>query len=89
VNELLGKISSYNVFNYLLPGILFAVLAEQVIHRPIVQRDIVIGVFLYYFLGLVVSRFGSLIVEPALRLLSLVQFADYGDFIAAEKRTRN
>jgi hypothetical protein len=86
MNELLGKLSSYNVFNYLLPGIIFAILAGEIIHYPIVQRDIVTGAFLYYFLGLVVSRFGALIIEPLLKRLSFVRFADYKDFVAASKK---
>lgn len=86
MNELLSKLSSYNVFNYLLPGIVFAVLAGEIFHYPIVQRDILTGAFLYYFAGLVVSRFGSLIIEPLLKALSFVKFADYKDFIAVSQK---
>jgi hypothetical protein len=86
MNELLNKLSSYNVFNYLLPGIVFAVLAGEIIHYPIVPRDILTGAFLYYFVGLVVSRFGSLIIEPLLKALSFVKFADYKDFVAVSQK---
>lgn len=86
MNELLNKISSYNLFNYLLPGIIFAVLATEITRYSLVQRDILTGAFLYYFIGLVVSRFGSLIVEPLLKRLSFVKFADYKDFVAASKQ---
>lgn len=74
------------MFNHLLPGIIFAVLAGEIIHYPIVQRDILTKAFLYYFLGLVVSRFGSLVIEPLLKRLSFVRFGDYKDFIAASKK---
>jgi hypothetical protein len=86
MNELLNKITSYNVFNYLLPGIVFAIFAGEIIHYPIVQSDIFTGAFLYYFLGLVVSRFGSLIVEPLLKALSFVKFEDYKDYVDAAKK---
>ena len=86
MNELLNKISSYNIFNYLLPGTLFAILAGRVINRPLVQADIIVGLFLYYFFGLVISRFGSLIVEPILKGLKFVTFADYKDFVAASQK---
>ena len=86
MTELLNKISSYNVFNYLLPGIIFAILVGETIHYPVVRSDIFTGVFLYYFLGLVVSRFGSLIVEPLLKRLSFVKFADYKDFLDAAQK---
>ncbi len=86
MNELLAKLSSYNVFNYLLPGIVFAILAGDIIHYPIIQKDIVTGAFFYYFVGLVVSRFGSLIIEPLLKWLRFVKFADYKDFVAASQK---
>jgi hypothetical protein len=86
MNELLNKISSYNLFNYLLPGIIFAILAGDVVRYPIVQRDIITGAFLYYFVGLVISRFGSLIIEPLLKRLSFIRFADYKKFVDASKK---
>jgi len=86
MNELLSKLSSYNVFNYLLPGIVFAVLASETLHYSVPQRDILTSAFLFYFVGLVVSRFGSLVVEPLLKGLSFVKFADYKDFVAASKK---
>jgi hypothetical protein len=54
MKELLDKISSYNLFNYLLPGVLFATLAEYLTSYHLVQDDLVVGAFVYYFMGLVV-----------------------------------
>ena len=86
MKDILRKLSSYNLFNYLLPGIIFVVLAREVTHYSFIQQDIVIGMFLYYFIGLVVSRFGSLAIDPLLKRLSFIQFADYKDFVAASKK---
>jgi len=44
-----------------------------------------LGAFLYYFVGLVVSRIGSLIIEPFFRKIKLVKFSEYKDFIDATK----
>ncbi len=85
MKDLLSKLSSYNLFNYLLPGIIFVVLAKDLCNYSFIQQDIVIGVFLYYFIGLVISRFGSLVIEPLLRHVSFLKFADYKDFVAASK----
>lgn len=82
MNELLDKISSYNVFNYLLPGTLFAVLATKLTSYQLVQDDLLTAAFLYYFVGLVVSRVGSLVVEPVLKRIGFVTFAPYSDFVA-------
>jgi hypothetical protein len=85
VKEILDKLSSYNIFNYLLPGIVLAVLAGRLTHYSFIQQDIVIGAFLYYFIGLLISRVGSLLIEPVLKRFSFVRFADYKDFVAASK----
>ncbi|GAD89381.1 hypothetical protein VHA01S_019_00580 [Vibrio halioticoli NBRC 102217] len=85
MKELLTKISSYNLFNYLFPGALFVVLLEKLTHFSLRQDDLVLGVFFYYFLGLVISRMGSVFVEPALKKLRVVKFADYADYLPASK----
>lgn len=86
MKELLDRLSSYNLFNYLLPGILFVVMSKQFTRYSFIQNDIVLGVFVYYFIGMVVSRFGSLIIEPLLRRISFLKFADYKDFVTATKK---
>lgn len=85
MKELVEKLSSYNLFNYLLPGILFSVLASKYTKYSIIQSDIVIGVFVYYFVGLVISRIGSLVIEPLLKKVSIIRFAPYADFVEASK----
>lgn len=85
MNELLQKISSYNIFNYLLPGVLFAVLGTKFTMVDFLVDPVVLGLFVYYFYGLLVSRIGSLVVEPLLKKLGVVTFASYGDFIAASR----
>ena len=85
MDGLLDKISSYNIFNYLLPGSLFAVIADSVTDYRLIQEDIVVGLFLYYFIGLVVSRIGSLVVEPILKAVGFVTFVAYGKFVEASK----
>lgn len=86
MNDLLSKLSSYHFFNYLLPGCLFAVAATKITHRGFVEQNVVLGLFLYYFYGLVISRFGSLVIEPFLRWVHFITVADYGEFVAACKK---
>lgn len=86
MKELLEKISSYNLFNYLLPGIVFAVLLGIITSYSLLQENIIVGAFLYYFIGMVISRFGSLVIEPFLRKISFLKFADYKEFVAASKK---
>lgn len=85
MKDLLDKLSTYNVFNYLLPGVLFAAFVDGLTSLRVLQKDLVVGVFLYYFLGSVVSRVGSLIVEPILLKMKFVQYAPYPAFLQATK----
>jgi len=86
MSEFLGKISSYNLFNYLFSGVLFVALSKAFTSHSFIQDDIVIGIFLYYFIGLVISRIGSLVVEPILKLCSFVKYTNYSDFVMASKK---
>jgi hypothetical protein len=86
MTELFDKISSYNLFNYLLPGVLFAVVASKLTHYSFLGYEVVVAAFLYYFIGLVVSRFGSLVVEPVFRSTGFVKFSDYKSFVEACKK---
>ena len=85
MKDLIDKLSSYNIFNYFLPGILFVGLAEKVASSSLIQENLMIGLFLYYFIGLIISRIGSLILEPFLKLIKFVRFADYEDYVMASK----
>lgn len=86
MKDLLDKISSYNLFNYLLPGILFVCIAKEFTDYNLIQDNNFIGAFLYYFIGMVISRFGSLFIEPFLKWTTFLKFADYKRFVVASKQ---
>jgi len=83
---MIDKIPSYHIFNYLLPGILFVIIFDNITSSSFVQEDIVIGMFIYYFIGLTISRFGSLVLEPFLKKTSFLNFVDAEDFIRASRK---
>ncbi len=85
MKDLLDKIGSYNIFNYLLPGVLFAVAVDKTTSFQLLQKDIVVGAFVYYFFGSLVSRIGSLIIEPILKRYKLITFAPYEEYVRASK----
>lgn len=85
MEKVIDKISTYNLFNYLLPGVLFVVLAKSFLFIDLTQGDIVLDVFIYYFIGLVISRFGSLVIEKLLRRVKFIEFAEHKDFVIASK----
>lgn len=85
MKEILEKITSYNLFNYLFPGVLFVVLAKNFLFIDLTQGDIVLDIFVFYFVGLVISRFGSLVIETLLTKIRFLKFARYEDFVSVSK----
>ena len=83
MKEILDKLSYYNLFNYLLPGTLFITIANKFTSYSLIDDNLIIAAFTYYFVGLVVSRFGSLIIEPTLIKISFLKFCNYKEFILA------
>lgn len=86
MKELLDRLGSYNIFNYLLPGVVFATIASSLTKYSFIQGDLVVGAFVYYFLGLIISRIGSVLVEPVLNKVGFVEFSSYQDYISASKK---
>lgn len=85
MKDLLDKLSSYNIFNYLLPGVLLATLVDTLTSYRILQKDLITGIFVYYFCGSIVSRIGSLLLEPLFKKTRIITFAPYKDFVNAAK----
>ncbi|MEO1223349.1 MAG: hypothetical protein AAFX92_03905 [Pseudomonadota bacterium] len=77
----LSRISNYNILNYLLPGVVFAVVADQTTSISFIQGNIIVGLLFYYFIGMAISRLGSLVIEPALKKLRIVRFSSYRDYV--------
>lgn len=86
MKDLLDKLTTYNIFNYLLPGVLFVVIAKVLTDFDLSQENNLLGAFLYYFVGMTVSRFGSVIIEPILKKIKFLEFREYKDFVNASKK---
>ena len=72
MDTFLEKISSYNIFNYLLPGVIFTIFFQKITNLVIFQNNTILDAFLVYFIGLVINRVGSLCIEPILEKLKLI-----------------
>lgn len=86
MEELIKKLTSYNLFNNLFPGILFVGLAKVLWDLSFIQDNILIGIFYYYFIGMIISRIGSLIIEPILKRIKIITFLEYKRFVFASKK---
>ncbi len=86
MEQLIEKLDSYKILNNLLPGFILAYLFEFSMGIVISQGKIIENLLIYYFLGMIVNRIGSVIVEPLCKKAKLVKYADYGDYIKASKK---
>jgi hypothetical protein len=85
MKDIIDKLTSYNIFNYLLPGVILFIVVGETTEYPISLQNNFSSAFVCYFLGMVVSRFGSLIVEPILKRTKFVKFGSYSDFVNASQ----
>lgn len=86
MEELINKLSSYELFNNLLPGIVFSFMLSKILNIDIIGDIQLIERFLmYYFVGLLIGRIGSLIIEPLAKKVRIIRRAAYKDYLEAEK----
>ncbi len=83
MEKILEKISSYNIFNYLFPGAVFATIAQHLGILSVPSKELVAQLIWYYFVGLVISRVGSLFIEPLLKASRFVTYSDYPSYLRA------
>jgi hypothetical protein len=86
MEDLLKKISEYQLFNFLLSGAVLVVALDKTTAINLTNENVVASIFTFYFVGLIASRIGSLIVEPLLKNIGVVKFAPYPDYLVAVKK---
>lgn len=75
MNELFGKLSIYEILNNFLPGILICGYALLLFNIPMEPTNVISIIFiccLFYFTGLLISRLGSLILQPLARKTNFI-----------------
>ena len=66
IKNLVEKISSYNIWNNLFPGIVFCSIVERTTRIILSTGEIWKDLFIYYFAGMIISRIGSNFIEKIL-----------------------
>lgn len=86
VERVLDKVSSYQIFNYLFPGIIFVNILERTTSFRVASEDVVYQLFLCYLAGMILSRIGSVVIEPLYKGVCWVIYSDYGIFLSASDK---
>lgn len=85
MDDLINKISSYNLFNYLFPGVLYVVSVNHFTKLQLPIENLIEAFFVCYFIGLVISRIGALFINPCAKILPwLPKGFPYCQFLEAE-----
>lgn len=86
MEDLLNKISSYNILNNIIPGAMFVYFGSALDMGLIPSCNVIESIILYYFCGIVISRVGSLIIERGFKKVNLISYAPKSEYIEATKR---
>ena len=85
MEKLLQLLSSYNFLNNLMPGAVFYHALTFFCGIEITFTNYIDYLFLYYFLGLVISRVGSVVIKPIMKKFKLIEEAPYEQFVMISK----
>lgn len=81
----IDKLSQYNFLTNILPGSVLCIILKYLVGYDLIPDDYYQAGIVFYFVGMVNSRLGSLVVEPLLKAILWVKYAPYSDFLQAEK----
>lgn len=85
MTDITDKITYYDLFVNLLPGVIFAVILQKITSYTFLQDNIVVELFFYYLIGLILNGLGSMLLKPLLIAIKFVEFEKYEDYILACK----
>lgn len=79
------KLSEYELLNNFFPGIIFCYLVNRFTPFNISAGNEFVNLFVYYFVGMILGRIGSILLEPILYRGKQLSEDDFQRIIADEK----
>ena len=86
MENILEKLSSYNILNNILPGVVFIFFWDKsfpTMKFALSEDNLISSIFLYYFFGMIISRAGSLFIEPAFKFVKIIRFEPHSRYLQA------
>lgn len=86
IKFLVDRLSQYGFLVNLIPGTALCLLLELIGYNLIPDGSLYLSFFIFYFVGVVNNRFGSVFVEWFLKKIDVISFIPYEIFVEAESR---
>ena len=87
MDNFMEKLSSYNILNNLFPGAVYCFLMKFICSVDFISDNIISDILIYYFVGMIISRLGSVVIEPLYKKIRIVSFADYPKSVSSTHLT--
>lgn len=85
MNEFLNKLSEYHFVQSLVPGMIFTYCSKMFYEINFLTDKPIYDFCVILIIGLIISRIGSIIVEPLLKKIKILNFCNYSDYIKASQ----
>ena len=89
MENLIDKFSQYDTFNFLLSGVVFEIFFSYMTKINLHTTEWYTNICIWYFIGLVISRIGSLILEFICKKTNFVKYSTSEEKLKAEKKDEN
>ena len=86
MDKFLNKLSEYHFIQSLVPGMIFTYCSKSFYEVNFLTDKPVYDFIVILIVGLIISRIGSVIVEPLLRKVKILNFCKYTDYIEASQK---
>ena len=84
MEKIIERISNYHIVNTLIPGFIFVYLSKQFLSVDLYSENVLYNFFVFYMLGIICNRIGSIIIEPFFKFTKIIKFASYEEYVKAE-----
>lgn len=85
MSNVIEKLDSYQIMTNLLPGTFIGIALEFILGMGITSPSVTEKIVIYYFIGLILNRIGSLVVNPILKKCRVIVEAPYQEYVKAVK----
>ena len=86
MDKFLNKLSEYHFIQSLVPGMIFTYCSKMFYGVNFLTDKPVYDFIVILIVGLIISRIGSVIVEPLLIKVKILNFCKYTDYIEASQK---